>query len=1066
MNLREIKDLTRKLSELIQKDLHKAQESRLAGDYEGACKDANKRLVQCSQMLEEGNMPGAVQLANVNPPLMEFIRALTWEDAGIWREYCNTKSLPSPPVFEGHAIKSLTQALVNEDTIGPEHPLSKEFSSLTMKKRPEEAYGVLCIILEKDPNNQSYTSIRPQLEQYIIEQKTIMLAQAVSKNDTPEVLSLMREIEDFTFANLSEIEIWPQAKTLECYAWVAGIDECHQTNNWLGAQERIQNIDQARIEFPSCQMTPEHEQYLNGMRSWVQQEEMAWLTQLNLDEAIRDLEVFLGNRENDRVMHKRVKLRVLETLQYELGTLWNDLQSLDKAIPDSLVRRFYEEEDALDYDIEKAKAARKWMYITATAASVVLCAFLAVCLVNHNKAKALMANLKQYQKERKVQLVESALSDINMVKLKKLITSGFKDSLAEADAYVKQEKDGLTQVAKDLAELDKLKASNFEGLALDDLFPLENTQEKLLKTAELVANLPPDNVKTNDAQLIMFTNSWQAFLAPEHKIRQDQLTAILLKIKNNQTNLVQSSGPEIVERGVVTFDALMTEWNKTSSIKVTYLQPTSAQSTEFETYKFSKELIQAYLVEWKKSNTKLHNASILNDLVEYHAALDEIAASKITSSTSKKAISIIKSKNLDQKRIVTDLLAPDNLKKHNDFPKLINSFSLRPKTIKDPDFITKYASIVNSKENSLFELFIVDLKLNGTRVGFDRVYVVKPATLKIPRGPAARMYVPRESVGAVKFELKKYASSGLVTIREADYTATVDLKESQRLSHNTIVNEANLDNLWDGAADKKMWVGDILDSLDRLNRRMVGNGPYGEIYTKKRIADSATGAIHPVGDSMLGAYLLYNLLTLIKTDAAEDWGMVWCPLAHEHIQKLQGLKIDAMREQDWLNPIKSKTFNPEGAVDKFFCEALGFNLSKFPPSGFSPRQAPFGYIQEAKAYHKLIASAYGQGKGVVVVGRADPLVKDVSKWFTKPKVGVAEVWGYTERGPEIVLEIPDEVNFERTESKVLDYSPLFILMGDRKKLFNQFSKENNGRLIKGLPKAFSDLQPSIPLLQK
>ena len=99
MNLREIKDLTRKLSELIHKDLHKAQESRLAGDYESACKDATKRLVQCSQMLEEGNMPGAVQLANVNPPLMEFIRALTWEDAGIWREHCNIESLPSPPLY-------------------------------------------------------------------------------------------------------------------------------------------------------------------------------------------------------------------------------------------------------------------------------------------------------------------------------------------------------------------------------------------------------------------------------------------------------------------------------------------------------------------------------------------------------------------------------------------------------------------------------------------------------------------------------------------------------------------------------------------------------------------------------------------------------------------------------------------------------------------------------------------------------------------------------------------------------------------------------------------------------
>jgi hypothetical protein len=40
------------------------------------------------------------------------------------------------------------------------------------------------------------------------------------------------------------------------------------------------------------------------------------------------------------------------------------------------------------------------------------------------------------------------------------------------------------------------------------------------------------------------------------------------------------------------------------------------------------------------------------------------------------------------------------------------------------------------------------------------------------------------------------------------------------------------------------------------------------------------------------------------------------------------------------------------------------------------------------------------------------------------------------------------------------------LIGDRRELFNQFSTENNGRLIKGLPKAFSDLQLSTLLPQQ
>jgi hypothetical protein len=70
----------------------------------------------------------------------------------------------------------------------------------------------------------------------------------------------------------------------------------------------------------------------------------------------------------------------------------------------------------------------------------------------------------------------------------------------------------------------------------------------------------------------------------------------------------------------------------------------------------------------------------------------------------------------------------------------------------------------------------------------------------------------------------------------------------------------------------------------------------------------------------------------------------------------------------------------------------------------------------------------------------------------------SEIWGYTTKGPEVVLKTNDIGGFERTQSKVLNYSPLFVLTENRVNLFNQFMQENNRRPIKGLPRAFSDLQ--------
>ena len=1061
MNLRAISDLTRKLSELLDKDLHKAQESKLAVDYEGACKDANNRLIQCSRMLEEGNMPGAVQLANVNPPLMELIRALTWEDAGIWREYCNTKKHPSPPAFDGPAIKSLTQALINEDTIGPEHPLSKEFSSLMMKKQQEEAYRVLCVILEKDPNNQSYTSIKPQLEQYIIEQKTGQLAQFVSQKDTAQTLALMREIEDFPFAHLQEIDIWPRAKTLECYNWISEVDQCRQANDWKGTQERSQRIDQAQIEFPSVLIAPEYEQYLSQVRAWVQQEEMKWLTQLNLDEAVRNLGVFLSNRENDRLMHRRVKYRDLLSLQYDLGILWNDLESLEQPIEDSLIKRFREEEDALDYDIERALAARKWTYIAATAASVALCAFLAVCLVNFNSARTLRAKLEEYRKHRDINATEAALSDIEMRKLKELITPGFKQALTEAQTHIKEEKTRLTNVVERLAGLEKYRKKNppFDETNLTDVFSLEQIQAELMEVAELVAKLPPKHIEINDEELSLFTNSWEEFLGTEMTNRHGRLKDILSEMRANQTNnLVFFSGPRTVERGVKAFDALETKWEELANIKVPYLQPTKTHGIQYGSYKISKGVFQGHLDEWNKSNDKLTGASQLNDLAQYIGTLDEIATNKITSSISKKAIAAIKSYNLDQKRIVTDLLAPEIFKKRNNFPDLINGFSLRAEAVNDPDFVTGMSDIINNESIHSHSLYIVDWRDGDDFAAFDVVYVQAKQLFKINNKVPVNMYIPREAQGAVQFRPTIYRQ---VQKEFPGLRAFRNDPDSQRLSLTSVVREANLENLWD--LKERKWAGEILDCLDRLRKNMYRDGPYGREYSRRLLADRTKQ--YPKGNALLGAYLLYNVLDLVKKKDPESWGLEWCPLAQEDHAKLEGLNIGAMREGDWMSGIKQRTFNPidgSGApkLDLFFASTIGIR-----EAATDHNQAPFGYVQEAKAYHKMIASAYDKGRGVRVVGHVDPLVPDVNQW-TQPKVRadnkITEIWGYTVGGVGVVLQrAVGEVMFKKTRLNVLDYSPLFFLSHDRRILFNQFRRENKGRPVNGLPRAFSDLQGNI-----
>ena len=300
MNLRQSKALVTKIRELLHRDQHKPQAARLAKEFLEICEATNKRLEQCVSMVENHNIVGAVQLANQSPPVMEMIKILSIDEASKWAQYCDNQNLPQAPVFDASSIRALTHALQNEDEIGPTHPLSREFTQLMMSRDFTGAYGVLQAILELDPSNQSANQARPEVEQGVLRTHAKKLNAALRDNDIDVVNRLVEEVEDMPFFEAKQLDCWPQAKACQVNQWLGQASTAIQAQDWRTSSELLDKVLQAQKQVAGLSLNQKQENFVREASEWTEQKESTWLKEEEYNDAVRQLDAFLQNRENDR----------------------------------------------------------------------------------------------------------------------------------------------------------------------------------------------------------------------------------------------------------------------------------------------------------------------------------------------------------------------------------------------------------------------------------------------------------------------------------------------------------------------------------------------------------------------------------------------------------------------------------------------------------------------------------------------------------------------------------------------------------------------------------------------
>ena len=1079
MNLREAKDVVHKIRELLTSGRHKAQGPILAKDYERFCHDTSERLEQCARMVESRKFNDAVQFANQSPTVMECIAVLRFEKSEDWVTHCESNGWPLATRFDEDSIRALKHAMEQADEIGPTHPLSKKYTQERIKGNLNQAYDILRTILEMDPDNSAAREAKPELERGILQRKSEAIQNALRQSDVVKVVALIEEVESLSFFVPEHLECWPKAKACQVDLWLKEVSAHMKNEDWQTSAHLLDKVQQAKEQIAGLTLDGRQENFIEKAGEWTGSQEADWLREEEFREAVRTLEIILSNRENDRSRNVSPSLGELREVKKELDECWIQLQTLEKPIPGELQARGERERAALTGDIQQKEGGGARMIILAIAACLMLCAFIVVCIVSYNSGSELRASLKGAIGERRVSAIKAGLAGIKLLGLKHLLVAGLKETMGEAHVLVAQEEKLNQDVSTYVDGLYKKRENDFNGTDPDQDQDIESFRDQLLEGTNQVASLAPEFKPELEHKLDAIQVSFNLkVLGVAEKLRAKRYDDLLKEMEALQTMKLQfGQGPQLVRDGLQGLVPIITQWRQKTNTSIPSLAPGVVHQQRLKTIELAQKQYQDLLDEWDAADKQAQAAGTGANLTkirlsDYLAALEKLRSNKLTRQVIMDELKTIAGFNIDLDNLLKQKITPSQFKGDPDFlDKLKGPLRLRP-TASDIDSITHWNDKFIAEEHvncdvvRLYRLPINEAEIENPPLlysgleGFGRYPDYDILYLKdgqpqfvfgaLPMGKGFEMH------SKLQGNQNKVAFKKNVQVPPIKGNAKIiqDKKLSGYMGQKSMITRSGIDKLWDRDQTPPVWGEDALACLDYLNQFVKKDVETG--ISVKYLADPNTGQLKDFRflrryNPRFVAYLASNLYKLMDMQKGE-WGLEWSARARKDREVLKKLKADRIDSGDWM--VKGlETEEDNTRLQNHFYYAATRSGGN-PDSG----RAQISYVEEAKAYHRLLSSAYDNGNGIRFLGYQKPDTVGPPDWLRGVDMG-REIFGYSIDGFHRLYVRDESGDYQiapGAAANALDYSPLFGLAHDRAKLLNKFNNEMKAGDYKDhLPPLFS-----------
>jgi hypothetical protein len=910
MNLIEAERLIRRLTEVLQHQPRAPQARQLAQDYAEVCREVNARLEQCSSMLAAGEEQQALQLAEAAPPLLDLITRLSFRQVADWRAFCQAHELPIAETLEAKFIRQLGEAYGKGLTA--DHQLYREYRQAILSHRDEQAVAVLRVIARRNPADANAPRELERLEHKILNDRMANLDQALARNDTPQVLQWVRQIEGLNFHVAPEGKTWRDAQMVRFRFALSEARRLRELSAWAEVEPWLTQIQTLCAEY-SLLISPEEARERDEAEAWLASCQLAHEEERKFLRCLADVRQLVSGLEEKQVMGHGFSRTELRAEHQQLERKWRELGQFSRPIDDALALPTQKMLRLLESLYERKTRRLRLGVIGAIVLWLALSLGLSLELYSRHQASGLITELNRLGEQREVNALEKLVQHIERNELALARRPSMQVALAKAHERLDAEAKLHLACQAELKDLNELAARNFSGLAPAELLrQLHAAQDHLRALAK-----PFQTAEQPQWQIL--ENRWEAWLGQQRQQRESQFQALIENAgRLAREGLRYEYAPARVRQSLQDLETSLARLTSFITPPISELQLGPSCVQEFGALTSRVASFQLELARWDRIQSAQRQPASWE---AYWDSLRLMQTNEFVSSEDKGAATQLISLNLTATSFVNLLLITNQ-------PEALAAFERQPlHPLKPPEVLSLETDMINRLRNDenihnvkLFQL--AQLSLPATNAARARVIFARSQPTRagvMSKFDAA--YDPQSSPQAVNFRVQEYPR---VKFECAERGVIPEKELFDRLGISQLIDSRGGSN----------YTMSILVVLDQLNEEREGS-------------------------ALFRAYLAARLFRLMDLRPAE-WGLHWAPTAAADRVHLRELGADDLVSGDWLVPAKIQAMNKK--FEDHFVQARRVSYVK---------QAVFLNQLAAQAKEKgfqMVGHVSREGKAVLATG--------------------------------------------------------------------------------------------------
>lgn len=434
----------------------------IAAELAEVCREANRRIEQCAGSLRRGDLGGALDLSEAEPPLAEQMRILNFPEFEPWVQKCREQGWPTPEAPDLRGFQGLMKSLHEAKGKEADPALVESYRAAMLAGDRPAALRVLATILKRKPGDgwaqgergkllakESEISLR-RMEAFLAAEDDAGLAAEVDKFAQLGLEAKYRP-EIFEAAHLRRVELRREEAQAKAREWLRQAEGLREKGNWREVEDLLETasaeLEEAGARPPSGNLWNDLHQWSREKKSEMEQKEQFRKQEERVYQELEALELLRRDGTRRPTARLREALTTVEEFLDLPGTgglRW----------PETVHLRLRQEAEYLAIDLRKART-KKWLGLGAFAAlALLLVAGLMQWKQEEIRQQLFLAKIDQMVTDRQVEEAQAWLASEEAKRAAEKAEGAAE--LAKLRTFLGQEERARTAATEDLERLEKI----------------------------------------------------------------------------------------------------------------------------------------------------------------------------------------------------------------------------------------------------------------------------------------------------------------------------------------------------------------------------------------------------------------------------------------------------------------------------------------------------------------------------------------------------------------------------------------------------------------------------------